>query len=73
MEIFYFFYFFFFGGGGEGSRQVSTAYIDETRSCRKMAEDLCQFPQSDTLQDVITEVWKSQPSTEDRKVKAIIN
>ena len=30
-------------------------------------------PKSDTLQDVITEVGKSQPSIGDRKVEAIIN
>ena len=39
----------------------------------KMSEDLCQLLKSDTLQDIITEVGKSQPSTGDKKVEAIIN
>ena len=57
-----------------GSRQVYTTNIDETRRHRKWQKIYVIFPKADTLQKVITEGGKSQPSTGDKKkVEAIIN
>ena len=60
----------FFEGVADRSVQLTLMKQEVTEKWQKI---YVNSPISDTLQDVITEVGKSQPSTGDREVKAIIN